>query len=191
MTASFDALADDYKAARARREDLKTEARSCFEAPKTADDALAPRDTEPEGEEWKARFEEATIKLDSAEGELLGHPESLQRVRCWMIDVTGKEPCGEDALSDEMVEEYFKPGNQGRHHEEMDKHGGLAAAVRQVMSKYNLTDSGSGCGRWDMGSKCTVGEAQALMEELHSKFGKAIERGLLQVTRKKWSISII
>ena len=119
---------------------------------------------------------------------ILGHPESFKKVRCWMVDANGCE--GEAELTEELVKEVNKDAVENLGHQYIQHFGALAAEVREVMMKWNLTDSGGGCGCWQLGCHCTEEEAKDLCTELYHRFHHAIDAGLLVVERKPWSLRL-
>jgi hypothetical protein len=119
---------------------------------------------------------------------VLGHPDSFKKVRCWMIDVKGR--MSECDISPEMVRNVQNDAVQNRGHKYVEQFGALPSEVRNVMVMWNLTDSGGGCGCWHLGCHCTEEEAHELCCELYQRFGYAIEKGLLIVERKFWSLRL-
>lgn len=180
---NFDALVEAYEAAKEARNELGGYLTTGAEN----DPAMPSVMTE----EQKKAFEAAKLAQYRAESALLGHPDSFEKARCWMVDVSYSPKCPQsEEVSEKQIKEFLDAAEEGRASEEIDKHGALAENVRKLMAKYHLTDSGHGGGGWDLGCHSTESEAQSLIRELHSRFQKAIDAGLIRVTRKKWSLRI-
>jgi hypothetical protein len=120
---------------------------------------------------------------------VLGHPDSFDCVRCWMVDAKGSssECC---AISPQLIEEMTEDAMQGLGHQYTKQFGALTSEVRDVMAQWNLTDSGGGCNSWHLGCHCTEAEARELCEALYNKFSTAIKSGLLKIERKAWSLRL-
>ena len=107
----------------------------------------------------------------------------MDKVRCWMVEVHGggedeMPPLGLDAIA-----EFMLSGNSA-----LDRKGALAAAVRKVMERYKLTDSGMGADCWALGCHCTCLEARRLVRELRDRFEKALKAGLLRIEIHPWAL---
>jgi hypothetical protein len=132
-------------------------------------------------------FEEHKRERRKFEDVLLGFPVSFDSLRCWMVDVSIKS---DSCPSEEMIGAMVGGLGVGDH-SYVDAGGGLVSEVRKLMTKYYLTDSGCGCGMVDLGCHCTEKGARDLVNELHSKFSKAIEVGMMKVTRKPWPLRLV
>jgi hypothetical protein len=119
---------------------------------------------------------------------VLGHPESFKKIRCWMIDVKGMS--AECDVSEKLVMDCEEDAIRHFGHKYIEQFGALPSEVREVMAMWNLTDSGGGGGCWYLGCHCTEEEAKNLCTELYHRFHHAIERGLLIVERKPWSLKL-
>jgi hypothetical protein len=120
---------------------------------------------------------------------VLGHPESFDNVRCWMVDAKGtqSEQC---ELTPEIVEAINTDAAEELGHKYIEHFGALPTEVRNIMMRWNLTDSGGGCGNWHLGCHCTESEARELCIALHSRFEHAIDMGILTIERKLWSLRL-
>ncbi|MCK9558098.1 MAG: hypothetical protein M0R50_08685 [Candidatus Cloacimonetes bacterium] len=127
-------------------------------------------------------------KIDMLVDLVLGHPDSFDRVRCWMVDAKGST--AECDISKKLVKAMHQDAESELGHKYIEEFGALPAEVRSVMSKWNLTDSGGGCGRWHLGCHSTEKEAKEICIELHTKFKHAINSGILVVERKPWSLAL-
>jgi hypothetical protein len=119
---------------------------------------------------------------------VLGHPDSFERVRCWMVDAKGN--AAECGASPDLIAEMEDGILQEDRHKYVERFGALPSEVKSLMSSWNLTDSGGGCGCWHLGCHCTTVEAQDLCSELYTTFKHAIDSRLLVIERKLWSLSL-
>jgi hypothetical protein len=119
---------------------------------------------------------------------VLSHPDSFDRVRCWMVDAKGNK--AECEVSPDLLAEMEDGISQGLEHKYIERFGALPSEVKSLMSNWNLTDSGGGCGCWHLGCHCTTVEAQNLCSELYKTFNYAISTGLLVIERKLWSLAL-
>lgn len=121
---------------------------------------------------------------------VLGHPDSFDKVRCWMVDARGthSERMPSQELVGDMVEDATKDTDSFGTY--VDSFGALPSEVRSVMRKWNLTDSGCGWDSWHLGCHCTEQEARQLCGELYRRFGHAINVGILKIERKPWSLRL-
>jgi hypothetical protein len=85
---------------------------------------------------------------------ILGHPDSFEKIRCWLVSVCIK-------------------------HSEQSHI--LLARVKSFMTKYNLTSTWE-CQH--ISTNCTEEESKRLCTELYSQFYNSIECGTLSVERK-------
>lgn len=111
---------------------------------------------------------------------VLGHAGSFEYVRCWMVDAVG-----------EIESEPVQPEEKDQLDEYSRRWGVRACGVCKVMSKFNLTDSGSEGSRWHLGCHCTESEAYQLCRALTNEFGGALTKGFLSIERKPWSIELV
>lgn len=110
----------------------------------------------------------------------------LDKWRCIMVDVEGTdEPNMSEGEGGKAVERFLAEGDKA-----LDSVGNLVAEVRKFMSKWNLTDSGYGCGGWHLGCYCTWVEASELVDALYKRFEKAIKMKLIVIRPKVWSASL-
>ena len=106
----------------------------------------------------------------------------LDKWRCIMVDVVGEttEECDVTNLPSELTSDNIR--------DYVADKSTLAADVRKFMeSRWNLTDSGGGCGGWHFGCYCTWVEARELVDALREKFKKALAAGLIKIRPKVWS----
>ena len=138
-------------------------------------------------DETQGHRSQSARRLKSLEAEIIAHPESFDKVRLWMVDVTGKMGDIPAHLMDERAREYIE-----KSHEAVDRAGPLAQSVRQFIERqgFDVTDSGYGAGEWTVGAYCTEPEARRLAVLLYKQFTKAIAHGLLRVERLLWSIEM-
>jgi len=132
----------------------------------------------------RSKLEEHKWKVREALDKVLGHPESFDNVRNWMVNVNGQERRDESSLEvdlEALVEEQDKV---------VERLGGLPTSVRNVMKEFNLTDSGIGSTGWNLGCHCTEKEAKQLCTILYKRFAKAISEELLVVERKPWALQL-
>jgi hypothetical protein len=119
---------------------------------------------------------------------VLGHPDSFDKVRFWMVDAKGSTV--ECEISKKLYAASIKDAEDELGHKYIEKFGALPAEVRSVMSKWNLTDSGGGYDSWHLGCHSTEKEAKEICTELHTKFKHAINAGILVIERKPWSLAL-
>jgi len=127
--------------------------------------------------------EDLHAKLKRKSQAVLGHPYSFDRVQCWMVDAVGFNT--ECDISPELIADM-----EDFSHRYMEKFGALPTEVRMLMSQWDLTDSGGGCGNWHLGCHCTEIEAKELCAALYDHFRHAIDRGILTIRRTPWSLRL-
>lgn len=140
--------------------------------------ALRPMDSDAQRsqtKEEKFQIEELGRLLNKCDSVILGHPDSYDRVRCWMVDVVGSN--SECSVSRALIDDIANDATQGLEHRYIEKFGSLASEVRTFVSQWNLTDSGGGGGFWHLGCKCTEAEAKELCSSLYVRFSHAIDCG--------------
>lgn len=112
--------------------------------------------------------------------QMASDPTLRPHMWCWMVDISGKqEPA--------WVAEGRNP--QGQEFEDSVKAKNLLSSdVRKVIEDagFRITDSGSGCGGWDLGVPCNDEESRRLCDLLHTKFRDHIDADLLEVHLKFW-----
>ncbi|MFA5767350.1 MAG: hypothetical protein WC919_05485 [Candidatus Paceibacterota bacterium] len=158
-----------------------------YEETKEALNAIEP--TQGPVTEQYPKIDELRTELRRKTQAVLGHPYSFEHVQCWMVDAVGHQT--ECDVSPELVAELEEDAIQGLGHKYMEKFGALPAEVRALMSDWDLTDSGGGCGSWHLGCHCTESEAKELCTALHNRFQHAIDRGILVVRRSFWSLRLV
>ncbi|MFA5766418.1 MAG: hypothetical protein WC919_00655 [Candidatus Paceibacterota bacterium] len=138
--------------------------------------------------EQHPKIDELRVELRRKAQAVMGHYSSFRCVKCWMVDAVGHQT--ECDISPELVAEIEEDATHELGHKYVEKFGALPSEVREVMSKWDLTDSGGGCGSWHLGCHCTDIEAKELCRTLHERFQHAIDRGILTIRRSFWSLKL-
>ncbi len=107
---------------------------------------------------------------------------------CWMVDIVGQSdvsvayPVGSPQAAKALQELTTDPAAFAA------RHGSLMSAVRGALEDQGLTITvnGGGGGRWDLGVPCDDVGAAAVCHLMHSRFGPAINAGIIVVRRRFW-----
>jgi hypothetical protein len=142
------------------------------------------------GSDEDARYEYERKKIEEL---ILGHPDSFDRVRCWMVDVHGYRVCTHDSDAEnerdmrQMLDDLQEKGPAA-----LDSVGDLARSVRVSMDGMApITDASAGCESWHLGAHCTFAEARKICEKLYKVYAMEIDKGILRVERILWSLRLV
>lgn len=114
---------------------------------------------------------------------VLGHPESFEKAKCWMVIVRGEG--GLQVQSEQELEE-FADELINTDSKVIGRMGSLASEVRKILMDYNIAEAGASRDDWYLGCHCTEKQAKDVCEKLYKKFKAAIGRGLLVIERESW-----
>ncbi len=105
----------------------------------------------------------------------------------WMVDVVGT---GCNMASQEQLEEGMEMILEGERESFAARAGGsLAQEVYRFINdelQLHSTDIGGGACSWHIGTPCTDAECRELTSDLHNRFKKAIDAGLITVCVRFW-----
>lgn len=125
-----------------------------------------------------SEFEILKSKTRLLENILAANPNFFNIIEPWVISIEGN-----DSVSKETMEEYIESADV---EELIDRTSCLASSIKYFIRSagYFIADMGSGVTGWDIGIRCSEKEAKKLCNSIHSRYTKALELGLITVSKR-------
>jgi hypothetical protein len=163
-----------YAKAQIAREEIRKEWKSTTpEEEGSSDDP--PRDPHRE------KLQAADRNIERLMARFAADPELRKHMWCWMVDFSGK-----------IQPKWAEEGRQPTPIELTTSVKGDVTDLGKrllkwlVLNDFQVTDSGSGFGGWDMGVPCNLEDGPRLCDLAYVEFKDYIEAGLLSVSLKFW-----
>lgn len=102
---------------------------------------------------------------------------------CWMVDISGYDNPEPERLNELLESRGLDIKGFVN---DLSSLGSRVRAVVEGELDIGITDSGAGCGGWDMGVPCDDRQARQLCDRLYKSFAIQIAAGALTVTKKFW-----
>jgi len=109
---------------------------------------------------------------------LAANPNFFNIIESWLVTIDGKGGVAEDSLKEAEKTADVETL--------VEKTSNLAGSVKEFLASrgYSRLSMGAGTGGWDMSARCNDIASRELCRDLYQKFTKAIDLGMITISRR-------
>jgi len=110
--------------------------------------------------------------------ELAANPHFFDVMESWIVYIKGRDSVDQDRMKSALE----KDDVDGL----LEQTGSLASSLKDHLRNrgYQICDMGAGEDGWDIGVRCSEKKSRDLCVEIHQRYYKTIELGLLSISRR-------